>query len=88
MMIGTDLNVILPELVLVAYSIVALMWAVYRGKDAETPMLIWLTALVMAPFVLVHLVLIVVAVQGGLTAGGRPGSRLDEQRSQAVELGG
>jgi len=48
MMIGTDLNVILPELVLVAYSIVALMWAVYRGKDAETPMLIWLTALVMA----------------------------------------
>jgi len=47
-MIGTDLTVILPELVLVVYAMAALMWGAWRGKDAETPMLIWLTALVMA----------------------------------------
>lgn len=47
-MIGTDLNIVLPELVLAVYAMAALIWAVYRGKDAEAPMLIWLTALVMA----------------------------------------
>ncbi len=47
-MIGTDLNVVLPELVLAIFAMAALIWTVYRGKDAEAPMLIWLTALVLA----------------------------------------
>ncbi len=47
-MIGPDLKVILPELVLAVYAMLALMWAVYRGKDAEAPMLFWLTAIVLA----------------------------------------
>ncbi len=47
-MIGTDLTVILPELVLAVYAMAALIWAVFRGKDAQAPMLFWLTALVMA----------------------------------------
>ncbi len=47
-MINADLSVILPELVLAVYAMVALMWAVYRGKDAEAPMLFWLTPIVLA----------------------------------------
>lgn len=47
-MIGNDLNVILPELVLAVFAMAALMFAVYRGKDAEAPMLIWATAILMA----------------------------------------
>ena len=47
-MINSDLNVILPELALAVYAMAALMWAVYRGKDAEAPMLFWLTSLVLA----------------------------------------
>ena len=47
-MIGNDLNVILPELVLAVFAMAALMFAVYRGKDAEAPMLIWVTAILMA----------------------------------------
>ncbi|MFQ5439137.1 MAG: NADH-quinone oxidoreductase subunit NuoN, partial [Paracoccaceae bacterium] len=47
-MTGADLNVILPELVLAVLAMLALMWAVYRGKDREAPLLFWLTALVLA----------------------------------------
>lgn len=47
-MLTNDLTNVLPEIVLAVYAMAALMWAVYRGKDAETPMLIWLTAIVMA----------------------------------------
>ncbi len=47
-MINSDLNVILPELALVVYAMAALMWAVYRGKDAQAPTLFWLTSLVLA----------------------------------------
>jgi len=47
-MIGTDLTVILPELVLAIYALLALLWGAFRGKDAEAPLLFWLTPLVMA----------------------------------------
>jgi NADH-quinone oxidoreductase subunit N len=47
-MITSDLKTVLPELVLAVYAMLALMWAVYRGKDAEAPMLFWLTAMVLA----------------------------------------
>jgi NADH-quinone oxidoreductase subunit N len=47
-MITSDLKTVLPELVLAIYAMLALMWAVYRGKDAEAPMLFWLTAMVLA----------------------------------------
>ncbi|MCB1366960.1 MAG: NADH-quinone oxidoreductase subunit NuoN [Rhodobacteraceae bacterium] len=47
-MIYADLTVILPELVIVVFAMVALMWAVFRGKDKEAPMLFWLTAILLA----------------------------------------
>jgi NADH-quinone oxidoreductase subunit N len=47
-MLNQDISIVLPEIVLAVYAMAALMWAVYRGKDAETPMLMWLTAIVMA----------------------------------------
>jgi NADH-quinone oxidoreductase subunit N len=49
-MIQADLNIILPEILLSVYAMVALIGAVYGGKDKLAPMLTWLTAIV---FVLV-----------------------------------
>ncbi|SFL91784.1 NADH-quinone oxidoreductase subunit NuoN [Shimia aestuarii] len=49
-MIQADLNIILPEILLAVYAMLALVFAVYTGKDKLAPMLTWLTAVV---FVLV-----------------------------------
>ena len=46
-MIQADLIVILPEIVLAVYAMLALLGAVYTGKDALGPMLVWLTAALM-----------------------------------------
>ncbi|UXX83954.1 NADH-quinone oxidoreductase subunit NuoN [Roseovarius pelagicus] len=43
-MIQADLNVILPELVIAVFAMLALIGAVYSGKDKMAGMLIWLTA--------------------------------------------
>ena len=43
-MIQADLNILLPEIVLSAYAILALLGAVYTGKDKMAGMLVWLTA--------------------------------------------
>ena len=43
-MLQADLNTILPEIVLSIYAMVALVGAVYTGKDKVAPMLMWLTA--------------------------------------------
>ncbi|MCZ4351175.1 NADH-quinone oxidoreductase subunit NuoN [Roseovarius aestuarii] len=43
-MIQSDLNVILPEIVIAIYAMLALLGAVYSGKDKMAGMLIWLTA--------------------------------------------
>ncbi|TCL09838.1 NADH dehydrogenase subunit N [Shimia isoporae] len=45
-MIQADLNIILPEILLSVYAMVALVAAVYTGKDKLAPMLTWLTAAV------------------------------------------
>ena len=45
-MIQADLNIILPEILLSVYAMVALIAAVYGGKDRLAPMLTWLTAIV------------------------------------------
>jgi len=47
-MINADLSVVAPEVFLALYAMAALMWAVYRGKDDEAPMLFWLTSIVLA----------------------------------------
>jgi NADH-quinone oxidoreductase subunit N len=47
-MITNDLNTVLPEIILAVFAMAALMWSVYRGKDAEAPMLFWLTPMVLA----------------------------------------
>ncbi|MBV1865403.1 MAG: NADH-quinone oxidoreductase subunit NuoN [Rhodobacteraceae bacterium] len=46
-MIFTDLNTVLPELILAIYAMGALMFAVYTGKDRTASVLIWVTALLM-----------------------------------------
>ena len=43
-MIQADLNILLPEVVLSVYAILALLGAVYTGKDKMAGMLVWLTA--------------------------------------------
>ena len=47
-MIQADLTVILPEVVLAIYAMVALIGAVYTNKDGLAPMLVWTTAGLMA----------------------------------------
>ncbi|MGA1233616.1 MAG: proton-conducting transporter membrane subunit, partial [Lutimaribacter sp.] len=47
-MIQADLNVILPEIVISVYAMLALLGAVYTGKDRLSGALTWLTAAVMA----------------------------------------
>lgn len=46
-MMASDLNVILPEIVLSLYAMAALLVAVYSGKDRLAPMLTWITAILM-----------------------------------------
>jgi len=48
MMINADLSVVAPEVALAVYALLALLFAVYRRKDGEAPLLFWLTALVLA----------------------------------------
>ncbi len=43
-MIQADLNIMLPEIVIAVYAMLALLGAVYSGKDKMAGMLIWLTA--------------------------------------------
>ncbi|KAE9629683.1 NADH-quinone oxidoreductase subunit NuoN [Parasedimentitalea maritima] len=47
-MIQADLNVILPELILAVYAMIALLLAVYSTKDKMGPLLVWSTAGLMA----------------------------------------
>ncbi|MEX5729473.1 NADH-quinone oxidoreductase subunit N [Rhodovulum iodosum] len=42
-----ELSVLIPEIALAAYAMVALLVAVYTGKDRMAPLLVWTTALVM-----------------------------------------
>jgi len=44
----SDLNVILPEIILSLYAMAALLGAVYTSKDKAAPLLVWVTAAVMA----------------------------------------
>ena len=43
-MLQADLNTILPEIILSIYAMVALIAAVYTGKDKTAPMLVWITS--------------------------------------------
>ncbi|WP_425046175.1 NADH-quinone oxidoreductase subunit NuoN [Primorskyibacter sp. S87] len=47
-MIQADLTVILPEIILAVYAMVALIFAVYTAKDALGSLLVWVTSGVMA----------------------------------------
>ncbi|WP_319824197.1 NADH-quinone oxidoreductase subunit NuoN [Thalassovita sp.] len=51
-MIQADLNIILPEVLLSVYAILALMVAVYTSKDRIAGLLTWVTAGVLALFAL------------------------------------
>ena len=46
-MIQADLNIILPEIVLTVYAMLALVGAVYTTKDGLAPVLTWVTAALM-----------------------------------------
>ncbi|MDV4143921.1 MULTISPECIES: NADH-quinone oxidoreductase subunit NuoN [Shimia] len=46
-MIQADLNIIVPEIVLALFAMLALIGAVYTSKDKLAPMLTWVTAVVL-----------------------------------------
>src|SRR6056297_1690895 len=46
-MIQSDLNIMLPEIILALYAILGLLGAVYTGRDKVAGMLVWLTAALM-----------------------------------------
>ncbi|MBL3568532.1 NADH-quinone oxidoreductase subunit N [Rhodovulum sulfidophilum] len=58
-MISDDLSVVLPEIILSVYAMLALVGAVYTGKDRAAPVLVWTTSALM----------LALAVWIGLTAG-------------------
>ena len=43
-MVQADLNIILPEIVISVYAMVALLVAVYTRQDKLAPILTWVTA--------------------------------------------
>jgi len=43
-MLQADLTIILPEIILSIYAMLALVAAVYTGKDKAAPMLVWITS--------------------------------------------
>ncbi|PWE34127.1 NADH-quinone oxidoreductase subunit NuoN [Maritimibacter sp. 55A14] len=45
---GSDISVVLPEVILAVYAMLALMYGVYTGKDRTAPLLLWTTAALMA----------------------------------------
>ncbi len=47
-MTGTDFNIVLPEVLLAAYAMAALLFGVYTSKDKATGLLTWATAAVFA----------------------------------------
>lgn len=46
-MISSDLNIVLPEIILAVFAMAALMFAVYTRKDDTAPVITWATAGVM-----------------------------------------
>ena len=46
-MIQADLNIVLPEILLAIFAMLALIGAVYTGKDKLAPMITWITAAVL-----------------------------------------
>ncbi|MEX0320352.1 MAG: NADH-quinone oxidoreductase subunit NuoN [Ruegeria sp.] len=71
-MIQADLTVILPEIILAIYAMVALIGAVYTSKDALGPLLVWTTAGLMA------LLAFGIATQGGGTREAFGGMFVDD----------
>ena len=43
-MFSTDFNVVLPEVVLSAFAMAALLFGVYTNKDKSAGMLVWATS--------------------------------------------
>ncbi|WP_171178260.1 NADH-quinone oxidoreductase subunit NuoN [Ruegeria sp. HKCCD8929] len=71
-MIQADLTVILPEIILAIYAMVALIGAVYTSKDGLGPLLVWTTAGLMA------LLAFGIATQGGGTREAFGGMFVDD----------
>ncbi|MBV1903673.1 MAG: NADH-quinone oxidoreductase subunit N, partial [Marinosulfonomonas sp.] len=47
-MTSADFSIVLPEVLLAVFAMLALVIAVYTGKDKSAPLVFWLTAAVMA----------------------------------------
>jgi len=47
-MTSADFNAVLPEVILAIYAMGALMFGVYTGKDKTAPLLVWVTAAILA----------------------------------------
>jgi len=46
-MIGSDVSTVMPEMILAIFSMAALMWGAYGGKDAQARTVLWGTIVVM-----------------------------------------
>jgi NADH-quinone oxidoreductase subunit N len=79
-MIQADLNVILPEILLAAYAMIALLVAAYTGKDKLAPALIWVTAAAMV------IIAAVIGVSGEGTNGAFGGMFVDDAFSRFAKV--
>ena len=79
-MIQADLSVILPETILAVYALLALLAAVYTGKDRLGPMLVWVTGALMV------LLGIWIATGPGISRTGFGGSFIDDGFSRFAKV--
>ncbi len=80
MSIQADLSVILPEIVLSVFAMLALIVAVYTDKDRSAPLIVWLTAALMA------VLAIWIASRGGTTNVAFGGMFIDDGFSRFAKV--
>lgn len=79
-MIQADLNIVMPELILAVYSMIALMAAVYTTKDRAAPMVLWVTA------TLFVVVAVLIGVSGSGTSEAFGGAFIDDAFSRFAKI--
>jgi NADH-quinone oxidoreductase subunit N len=80
MMIQADLAVIMPEIALAVYAMVALIAAVYTTKDQLGPILVWITSALMV------VLSVVIATSGGGTNEAFGGMFIDDGFSRFAKV--
>ncbi len=79
-MIASDLSIILPEILLAVFAMLALVGAVYTAKDGYAPLLVWATSLVMV------VLAVLIGLSGGETQVGFGGMFIDDAFSRFAKV--